>query len=397
MTTYKTPSQIAQQYLLTLKTAKPEVNTDQTDSDWWVRGQVVGGVFSGIYADQKKIADDAFPQSARREALQKHLFLYFDDDFTPATQSNGTVRVSGNVGSTIVIGTQFEYEPNGNIYAATESIVLSEATGTVAVKSIAAGQNQNLLEGTTLALPSPPPGVSPVAVVWGGDISDGRNVESNEQAAARILRQIREPLAGGKEADYEQFALRADPAVTSANVLRFPYGFGTVGVVIKAGTTDIDAALDKGEPIVVMPSQTLIDKVQAYIDTQNPLTDCATVLPPASVGVDVTVVVKYVSGDNDTVLSGQTLTQRQLVQREVQRAVYKTPPGGRRLGSSGYLVCSDIEETIDMALSSAPNVVGNKAAILLDRQVQDLSPSGANLALLSHQIPIPSVINVVEM
>ena len=86
---FKTPSQISTEYLEQLKTLKPEVDISRTDSDWYIRSRVVGGVLSGAYADQRKIADDAFPQSARREALEKHLNVYFDSGFLASTVAQG--------------------------------------------------------------------------------------------------------------------------------------------------------------------------------------------------------------------------------------------------------------------------------------------------------------------
>lgn len=395
---YKTPQQIADQYLLWLKTLKPEVNTSQTDSDWWVRAQVVGGVFSGIYADQKKISDDAFPQSARREALEKHLNLYFDEGFTDATQALGNVLVSGATGSIIPVSTQFQYEPNGNLYTATSTVNFgSAATASVPVLSVSTGQNQNLLEGAELSLPSPPAGVNPTAIVYGGNLSDGRDIETNEQASARILAQVRTPLAGGKVSDYEKFALDASTSVTSAKVIRFPFGFGTVAVVITAGTTDIDTAIDNGDPIILTPSAALVQAVQDYIETKNPTTDCAFVIAPAEISIDATVRVRFASGNASSILTGQTLTQEQLVQREVRRAIYKTPPGGRNLGGSGFVVASEIEEVLDLNLGADPYTLGNYAEILLDRQVDDLSASGANRMILANEVAVPGVITVIEM
>lgn len=398
---YQTPQEIANEYLLYLKNLKPEVNVSQTDSDWWIRGQVVGGVLSGVYADQLKISNDPFPQSARRDALEKSLFTYFNEGFTPATQAVGDDNIlvsAAATGATIPFNTQFQYNPNGNIYTSTAAFTFTDAvTGLVSVISINAGQDQNLLAGAQLSLPSPPPGVNPIATVVTTNISDGRDVESNEEAAARILRQIRTPLAGGKVSDYITFALDANPSVTSANILRYPFGFGTVGVIITAGTTDIDEALDNGYPIVLIPSAELVQQVQDYIETQNPITDCATVLAPASTPQNVTVRVLYVSGNNSTVLSGQTLTQQQLVQREVQRAIYKTPPGGRQLGASGYVVCAEIEEVLDNNLGASPYATGNIAQILSDRQVDNLSASGVNRVLLGNEVAFPALITVVEM
>lgn len=397
---YKTPDQVADQYLEHLKSLKPEINTSQTDSDWWIRSRVTGGVVAGIYADQTRISNDPFPQSARREGLAKSLQTYFGGTFREATVSIGNVLVTGASGSTIVVGQQFEYKPNGNLYVATETTsFLTAASASVPVQSVATGQNQNLLEGAPLSLPSPPAGVDTIAYVYGAPLSDGRNVESDPEAAARILNQIRSPLAGGKVSDYQQFALNADPSVTSATVTRYPFGLGTVGVVITAGTTDIDAALDNGDPIILIPSDDLVDRVQTYIEEQNPVTDCAYVLKPASVGIDVTVSVRYAQGDGTTINSGQTLSQEDLVKREVQRAIYKTPPGGRKFSgnATGYVVASEIEEVIDLNLSASPYTIGEYAQIVTDRQIADLTVSGANRSLLGTQVAFPGTINVVTL
>lgn len=394
---YKTPEEIANQYLTYLKGLKPEVNIKQKDSDWWVRGQVIGGVLAGIYADQQKIADDIFPQSARREAIEKHLNLYFNEGFKAATQSEGYLLVTGATGSIVPAGTQFEYTENGNLYTADDEVELGAATtGLVAVTSVISGQDQNLLEGAELTVQSPPAGIDSTATVYDGDLSGGRNEESNTEAVARILTQIRTPLAGGKTADYQQFALDADSSVVSASIIRYPFGFGTVGIVITAGTNDIDAALDAGDPIVLIPSDELIATVQNYIETQCPVTDCPTVMAPASAGIDVTVKVRFSSGDKDTILSGQTLTQGELVEREVKRAIYKLPAGGRVFGASGYVVASEIEEMIDYNLSASPIAIGEKLEIVVDRQVEDLSASGANRGILPTEIALPGTITIEE-
>lgn len=393
---FKTPAEIAEEYLTTLKTLKPEVNTNQTDSDWWIRAQVIGGVGSGIYADQQLLSDDPFPQSARPEAIEKHLITYFGTGFTPAQPAAGLALVTGASGSIIPVGTEFLYSPNGNTYQATDELDLGSATGgLIPVESVQTGQDQNLLSGAVLTLSSPPPGIDSSASA-SGNISDGRNQETPEEAATRVLERIRTPLAGGKVSDYKQFAREADPAVVDANVLRFPFGFGTVGVVIKAGTTDVDEALDNGQPVIFTPSSGLIEEVQAYIETKKPVTDCVTVMAPVEVPIDVTVRVRYTSGDNSTILSGQTLTNSELVQREVQRALYKTPAGGRVLGASGYVVASEIEEVIDLNLSASPYAVGELVELLTDRRVDDLSATGANRSLLGNEIAIPGIITIVE-
>lgn len=393
---FKTPQQVAQEYLDYLKATKPEVNIDQVDQDWWVRAQTNGGVVSGAYSDQRLIANDAFPQKARHDALGRFLDLYFQGTFKEATAASGFAVIKGDGTGSVPIGLQAVYEPNNNAYQVTETTPFLGATAIlVPVASVDTGQDQNLLSGAPLLISSPPGNIDADASA-SGDIGSGRDSESDPQAAARILDRIRFPPAGGTANDYKQWAINSNDAVVDASVIRFYRGLGSVGVVITAGTTDIDKAINDGSPVILIPSQALVDIVQDYIDERKPLTDCATVVTPASVGVDVSVKVRFASGDIDTVIAGQTLTQGELVQREVKRAIYKTPPGGRRFGTSGYVVCSEIEEVIDLGLSASPYTIGD-LEILVDRQVEDLSATGPNLYILPTQIALPGTINVEEM
>lgn len=401
MATIKTPSQVADDYLTALKALKPDVNISQQDSEWWIRSRVVGGVVAGVYADQRLIANDAFPDRAREDAVLRFLNLYFGSGYIPATQAQGNVVVTGNPGTTYPQGTQFLYSPNGNLYLATETIVLpgvsgDPVTGVVPVLSQNAGQEQNLLPYAQLTMSTAPNGSASTARVDMSGLSDARSQETADQARARIVTRIRQPLGVGRVSDYIQYAQEADPSVVSASVVRYPFGLGTVAVYITSGTTDIDAAIDAGDVISVIPSDELIDKVQAYLDINRPVTDCVSVLKPNAITQDVTVYVRYASGNGSTILSGQTLTQEELVEREVRRSIYKTPVGGRTLGISGYIIASEIEQTIDVMLSNESVETGS-IPILLDRQVLPLSTSGYNRGLLPNEVPTPGTITVVAM
>lgn len=400
-TTIKTPSQVADDYLTALKALKPDVNISQQDSEWWIRSRVVGGVVAGAYADQRLIANDAFPDRAREDAVLRFLNLYFGSGYIQATQSEGNASVTGSPGITLTQGLQFTYLPNGNTYQITETFVMPASSGTqvvatIPLQSVDSGQSQNLLPFAQLQISSPPAGLNPLATVDLNGLADARNQETPDEARARIVERIRQPLGVGRVSDYIQYAEAADPSVVSASVVRYPFGLGTVAVYITSGTTDIDTAIDNGDPISVIPSDALIDKVQAFLEINRPVTDCVTVLKPNAITQDVTVLVKYASGNGSTILSGQTLTQDELVEREVMRATYKTPVGGRQIGSSGFILASEIEQTIDVMLSSESVETGS-IPILLDRQVLPLSSSGYNRGLLANEVPTPGTITVVSM
>jgi uncharacterized phage protein gp47/JayE len=386
---------VADEYLQNLKSRRPQVNIDQQDSDWWVRSRVVGGVIAGVYADVSRVSDDAFPQNARREALEQHLLTYTGSGFRDATIAVGAVAVTGQVGAVIATGTQFLHVPTGNTYAATGNFTLAATAGQVGVASIAAGQSQNLLTGAPLLISSPPANVNAGAVVVSPGITDGTDAETNDQARARVLARIRQRVRGGTEEDYRQWAIESDPSVTSVNVQRFQYGLGTVGLIVSAGTTNVDAAIDSDTAINPIPSQALLDRVKAYVDALNPLTDCIVAQAPATAGIDVSVSVVYESGDDTTpvpALGG--ISQRAAVKREIRRALYKTPVGGRKIGPSGYVLASEIEETIDFNLSNAGITQGLKAQIVRDRQVANLAASGPNRLLTVRQVAVPGTILV---
>lgn len=394
---FKTPNEVSDEYLTTLKSLKPEVDVNRQDSDWWIRGQVIGGLVSGAYGDQAKIADDAFPQSSRREATQKHLQTYFGRDFNPSQPSLGTVIVTGLNGSFMPAGTEFIYTPNGNTYKSVLDLTLVGSSGTVDILSDGSGQTQNLLDGTILNLSAPPGGFDPTAEA-DGPIGGGRNAESNSEAQQVILEFIRQPPAGGTAADYKRFAQEADARVVDVNVIRFLHGLGTLGICFTAGTTDIDAAVDNDDPVVREPSGALVEIVQEYVDTQKVETDCVDVFGPQQISLDVDVKVRYAAGDGATVVASTGLTQEEMVQREVRRAIYKMPPGGRSFGSpaSGFILASEIEQVIDLGLSAEAYDTGVYGAILSDRQVEDLSATGHNLYILQTQIVEPGVITVTE-
>lgn len=392
---FQNPSEIGDQYLTILKTINPKVDISKTDSDWWIRSRVHGGVMSGVYADQQMIADDAFPQNARHEALGKHLQTYFNRDFNPAQPAEGPVMVSGANGTPVPAGMELTYGPNGNVYQVTDDVTLTGPTAIVNVQSVNAGQSQNLLAGAALTISSPPAGLNSSAVASAA-IADGTDAESDLEAATAILNRIQQPPAGGTANDYETYAKQASPSVTSAVAIRYIYGLGTVGIVITAGTSDIDAAINAGDPVIQTPSDILIGEVQNYVDAVEVLTDAVYVMGPNLAVQDVTVKVRYSSGDGSTIEPNTGLSQDALVQREVQRALYKTPAGGRVFDNIGYVVASEIEEALDFGLSAESYTTGAYAQILLDRQVEDLTPTGVNRMLDKREIVTPGAINVIS-
>lgn len=108
--------------------------------------------------------------------------------------------------------------------------------------------------------------------------------------------------------------------------------------------------------------------------------------------------VRWADGyEGSQVLAGQTLTLTQLVEREIKRAIYKVPVGGRKIGASGYVIASEIEEALDQALSALPYAQGTIAEAIIDRQIEDLTATGTNRLVRNIEIFIPGTITVNEL
>lgn len=107
--------------------------------------------------------------------------------------------------------------------------------------------------------------------------------EQDSDLLARLLEYIRRPPAGGNKYDYVKWALSVT-GVGTANCFPLGNGLGTVDVVVTA-----DPDLNSGSMI---PEQTLLDEVKAYIETVRPVTAWSVrVLAPEILTINITAIV----------------------------------------------------------------------------------------------------------
>ena len=408
MATFPTPSQIETQYFQILKSIKPSLNINDNNSDFVIRGKAFCALVSGLYGDQAKVDNDTYISSARPDALSlKGADLGIFQQ--PATAATGTsVSIAGSTNGTVVTPGEltFIYLPTGVLYTNTTGGTVASGTISVAVQASITGQIGNILSPDTLTLSSPPSGIGQTASV-DVTIGNGTDSESTDSYRARLLSREQNPPAGGNETDYPNFAFAADPSVRSATIQRFGRGLGTVDVYITTGTTDIDTAVTQGLSIVRIPTMGLLATVQAYYDAHVPLTDCATVYAPSELDVNATVNVELAAGltlssvPSDSVNNPLGLTVQQLIQREVGRAMYKLPVGGRVIPglTGGYVTASDIEEDLDVWLSAVTDPVTGLPIgiipVLANRQCQKLNPPAYDQIISENQLAAPGTITVV--
>jgi uncharacterized phage protein gp47/JayE len=406
MATFPTPAQIEAQYLQILKSIKPSININDPNSDFVIRGKALSGLVSGLYGDQSKVNNDTYISSMRPEALDLE---GVDLGLTrqPATQAQSPqVRIPGTNGTAITAGAlTLLYLPTNVIYTNTSGGTISGGYLDVSIQATVTGQIGNVQAPDSLKIVSPPSGVQNTATLV-QSIADGSDQESNDSYRARLLSRKQNTPSGGNQTDYPNFAFAADASVRSALIRRFGRGLGTVDVYITTGTTDIDTAVTNGLSIIRIPSSLVLANVQAYYDAHVPLTDCPAVYAPTEVSVNATVHVELAAGltlssiPADPVYNPLGLTVLQLIQREVGRAMYKLPVGGRIIPSlgTGFVTAADIEAGLDTWLSAVKDPVSGlvlgKVPCLVDRQCLPLNGAQYDFPLSQNQLAKPGTVTV---
>lgn len=236
------------------QTYYPNADTSE-DSDAYARASSLAACAEGIYAHQKWMIKQFFPDTADTEFLEKHAGLRGLRRRNATYSAGKGATVSGNPDAVIAVGLQIKTE-DGRFYETTESAVIP-ASGSVivAVRSLATGAVQNIKTATKGSFMAAPVGVSTDVVL--NDVVGATNAESDSSLLERLLNKIRRPAAGGNKYDYKDWALEVD-GVEQAYVYPLRRGLGTVDITITA---------DNG-----VPSDDTVRRAQEYIDQERPVT-----------------------------------------------------------------------------------------------------------------------------
>ena len=257
------------------QTYYPNADTSE-DSDAYARASSLAACAEGIYAHQKWMIKQFFPDTADTEFLEKHAGLRGLRRRNATYSAGKGATVSGNPDAVIAVGLQIKTE-DGRFYETTESAVIP-ASGSVivAVRSLATGAVQNIKTATKGSFMAAPVGVSTDVVL--NDVVGATNAESDSSLLERLLNKIRRPAAGGNKYDYKDWALEVD-GVEQAYVYPLRRGLGTVDIAITA---------DNG-----VPSDDTVRRAQEYIDQERPVTAKeSTVVKPDVTKVNFNIQVK---------------------------------------------------------------------------------------------------------
>lgn len=371
---FKTPLEIVNEMLEDLE-AITGVALSATD---FSREEVIkmwtqAGAISMARARIRRTYDDFFPQSASEEALEKHLAARQLPDRSQAQKSTGVIRHTGTDGVSIGIGTQVRRRSDGSVFQAITAGVVASGVLDLTYESVSTGANQNLdVTGQVFDMITVIAGVDSTATNQTFFLS-GRDLETAAEMLERIEAHDRNDDSGGNLVAYETWAREASPQVVRAKSIKHPRGVGTVDTIITSGTTDIETAVRNGDAVTRLPSNTLIDLVQAYILEKNPTTDDHETVAPTEVALNVTIAFDLY----DEALRPSVETEIEILTKVF---LYEAQP-------SEVLHPTELERRIDRR-------VGH---LIEARRVSDFSGGGPTYTVPSDKLLIPGTITQTTM
>ncbi|MFZ7224350.1 baseplate J/gp47 family protein [Avibacterium avium] len=317
-----TLDEIRTSILRDVQSLEPQADVS-VDSDNYARASSLAAVAEGIYAHQKWLIKQFFPDTADTEFLEKHAGLRGIRRRNATYASGRGATITGQLNAEIKAGLQIKTDDN-RFYETTESaVILSGDSVVVPVRSLATGAIQNIKTATKANFMAAPVGVQTEVIL--NEVIGGTDEETDASLLERLLEIIRRPPAGGNKYDYRTWALSVD-GVSAAYVYPLRRGLGTVDIAI---TADND-----------VPSDETIRRVQAYIDDVRPVTAKESkVVKPDVTKINFNVQVK---------LSGVTLLEiKQAIQTALSDYFNTLIPGDDLIVSQCEAVVNNLVGVVD--------------------------------------------------
>lgn len=314
-----------------------------------VLGTSVAGAVHMLHGHLDWLGKQLFADTSEREFLLRQAALYGISP-TPATYATGTATATGTDASIIPEDTVLQ-GGNGQSYRVTADATIAGGEATIAVEAVDAGADGDLDAGETLTFESPITGVDATAEVDGPDgLSGGFDEEETEGTRDRLILRLREPPAGGRDVDYEAWALEV-AGVTRAWVYANEGGLGTVVVRF---------VLD--EEVDIFPDGAAVTLVQAKLDEERPITAEVTAAAPTPLEVDFGIT-----------LTPNTTAVQNAVQAELTDLLYREAEPGDGAGRGEILLSK-----ILVAIGTAEGVED----FTLVTPAADVTPATGELAVM---------------
>jgi uncharacterized phage protein gp47/JayE len=261
---------------------------DQLDDSNVIKFFAYAGSISSLYSELQRTVNDIFPSTATSEGLIKHLSTRSLPTQIRPQKSHGQIRFQGTPGTVVGLGVQVKRASDAALFQTIQSGTIdSIGFVTLYVESVSTGNIQNMDSiGNPFTLATPVSGLQS-ACTNVTNFLDGRDLETDSQMLQRIISHDQDDNSGGNAVAYEAWAQAGSNEVVTAKTIRLPRGPDTVDTYITSGTTDIQAAVEGGQPVTRQPSSALLAQVQAYITSLNPITDDHLTKAPVEIPLDV--------------------------------------------------------------------------------------------------------------
>ncbi len=376
MASIPSTQELSTQYLNNVAAQNPNLNPYAQGGDFFVKSLVYAMLLSGVYADVYLKFLNIFTQNLAGEFVDRSLASWGLPQRQAAFAAQGVVKPTVAPTTTISLSANTQLTIPGstfNYLLTQDTTITANTRPLIPITSSALGAGTAQGRGAVLSLVTPVSGLGTLTV---DTMVDGGDIEDDAQCITRILDKQQNPLLGGAVGDYKFWAeSQVALGITGALVVPNIGGQNIVGVYVLAGGADYDVILESPD---IQYSRTAtvpqIIGVANYIETQRPVTvsfsvaSVNTFVIPATV---INVAVELVPNVTlTTMISGTGLTAKQLILREIRRAVITTPTGGNRPNNGPpYLFASDIANSLGLGLSAQQGLTGLYATILLDWRV----------------------------
>ncbi len=342
-----TLSELTEQVATGFETELPGLDAHRPQAVAGVLSKVLGQGLNTIHAFAGFVARQVFPDTAEAEFLDRWA-RFWGVTRGGATPAQGLVLLTGQPAAAIPAGAILRSASGAEFAVSVGGALDGMGRATIAVTARVAGEASNIDPGAALTLVSPLAGVTTQAAVDALGVSGGSDAEDDASLLRRLLLRVQRPPHGGAAFDYVGWALdRAAHGVPVTRAWVFPQGQGFSTVVLRF--------VCDGRPSI-LPTAAELAAVQAYVETQRPVTAEVFVLAPVALPVNFTITL------NPNSIAVQTAVRIELEDLFAREA----EPGG-------VLLISHIREAVSIAAGESDHVV--------------VAPS-ANIAATPGQIPI---------
>lgn len=240
-----------------------------------ILGKLIAGVAHGLYGYIAWAGKQILPFEAEAEELDRHANFWLTVPRKPAVPAQGNVAFTGTTGTVIPEGTVL-IRVDGVEFATDAEGVIAAGTATVSVTAVEAGAAGNTVEANALTMASPIAGVNGAATVATSGLTQGADIETDEELRIRVLARPKQAPHAGAKFDYVDWAMEVS-GVTRAWCYPLEQGDGTVTVRF---VRDNDAS--------IIPDAAEVEAVQVYIEERYPVTGHVFVVAPIAVPIGFT-------------------------------------------------------------------------------------------------------------